>query len=156
MREVDIKAVNQLFGTVRFLSLKIPEDATVMATIYGSDVTSYRREGDEAYVIFGESYHVIASPNYALDMKVVIRPGRRDLKPRMKVEEDGPIEIGGHLGQYFLGRGFLMDKKRRIVTVHYCDQTDRTIQLSFKGAGDIDLLRFLRGLEVVCHEVERF
>ncbi len=154
MKEVEVKAISSLFGAVRFLRLKVPDDVEIMATIYGSDVTRYKGKENEAYVTFGESYHVIASPNYALDMKILIRPGLKELKPKMRVKEIGDIELGGHLGHYFLGKGFLGGRRKQLVTVHYCDQTDRTIQIIFKGPSDLDLLGLVKSLEVICHEME--
>ncbi len=155
MKEVEIKAISSLFGTVSFIRLKVPEDTRVMATAYGSDVTKYKKGGDVAYVTFGESYHVIASPHYALDMKIVIRPGERELRPLIRVEETGSIELGGHPGRYFSGKGLFLGRKRKhLVTVHYCDQTDRTIQITFKGPRNLDMLELIRKLEVICHEME--
>ncbi len=154
MRRVNIRAVNSLFGTVDFLVLTVPDEAEVMATAYGADVTQYERRGHLAYVLYGESYHVLATPEYAVDMRIVIRPGRKEMRPRIRIEESGRTEIGGHQATYYVGRGLITGRKRKhLVTVHYCDITDRTVQIMFKGPPHLDMKRILDEVGVLCHEM---
>ncbi len=154
MKRVHIRAVSSLFGTVDFLTLTVPEDIEVLATAYGSDITQYERRGHLAYVTYGESYHILATPAYAVDMRIVVRPGKKELKPRIRVEETGSIEVGGHRATYYLGRGMITGRKRRhLFTVHYCDITDRTIQIMFKGPLDLNMMEVLERIGVLCHEM---
>ncbi len=154
MKRVHIRAISSLFGTVDFLTLTLPDEAEVLATAYGSDITQYERRGHLAYVTYGESYHVLATPRYALDLRIVVRPGRRNLKPRIRVEKTGETEVGGHPATYYVGRGFLTGRnKNHLFTVHYCDITDRTIQIMFKGPLDVDIVKILEDVGVLCHEM---
>ncbi|MDK2371792.1 MAG: hypothetical protein QI197_00165 [Candidatus Korarchaeota archaeon] len=154
MKRAHIRAVSSLFGTVDFLTLTVPDEAEVMATAYGSDITQYERRGHLAYVTYGESYHVLATPSYTVDMRIVVRPGRKDLRPRIRIEKTGETEMGGHPAAYYVGRGIITGRsKNHLFTVHYCDVTDRTIQIMFKGPSDLDVMKILEDVGVLCHEM---
>ncbi len=149
MKEVFLRAVNSLLGAVEFLKLRVPEDIRVLPTAYGSDVTSY---DEKSYLVtYGESYHVLVGKDFALDMKVVIRPGLKSMSPGITVEEKGYTYVGGHVAHIFRGKKGLLNKKDALVVIYYCDSTNRTIKLEFKGKPKYDLMDIFDRLEVICH-----
>ncbi len=149
MREVFLRAVNSLVGTVEFLKVMVPDDVRVLPTAYGSDVTSYDRKS--FLVTYGESYHLLVGRDYALDMKVVIRPGLRGMSPGIKVEDEGTTYVGGHVARYFRGKKGFLDKKDALVILYYCNVTNRTIKIEFKGKTKYDLMDIFDRVEVICH-----
>ncbi len=154
MKRVHIRAISSLFGTVDFLTLTVPDEAGVKATAYGSDITQYERRGHLAYVTYGESYHVLTTPSYAVDLRIVVRPSKKDLKPRIRVEKTGETEVGGHPATYYVGKGIITGRnKNHLFTVHYCNITDRTIQIMFRGPSDLDMMKIFEDVGILCHEM---
>jgi len=120
------------------------------------------REGERHWVASGETRHVVFDPGRRLraDLVVTVAPGRptrRPLRPLAEVVAGGPVEIGGHPGEFRLGlrrAGWL--RHRMVATLrmrHYCPATQRLIAVELSGAVSMeDLRRLLEALgHLRCH-----
>ncbi|MDR7543060.1 MAG: hypothetical protein QN120_02275 [Armatimonadota bacterium] len=147
-----------LVGASGFVSVPLPPPWRLSRATVMPEVHTTVREGDRYWVASGETRHVVFDPERRVRADLVVtvapgRPARRPLRPLAEATAGGPVEIGGHPGEYRLGRrrdGWL---RRRTVAAlrmrHYCPQTQRLIAVELSGAVSMDDLRTL--LEALGH-----
>jgi len=155
-----LEAFNPIVGRTAFVGLFLPEPWRLSRAVVTPDVQTTVREGERQWVASGETRHVLfhGVRRERADLMVRITPGaaRRPLAISAGTE-GGVLTVGGHAGEFRLGRrreGWLTSRTVPVVRVrHYCPRTRRTVLLEVCGELPAEELRALLGVfqRVECH-----
>lgn len=156
-----LEAFNPIVGRTAFVGLFLPEPWRLSRAVVTPDVQTTVREGERQWVASGETRHILfhgVRRTERADLVVRVTPGaaRRPLASRTGAE-GGSLTVGGHAGEFQLGRrrdGWFASRTLPLVRVrHYCPRTRRTVLLEVCGELPPEELRALLGAfqRMECH-----
>ncbi|MDQ7849381.1 MAG: hypothetical protein QN152_01090 [Armatimonadota bacterium] len=156
-----LEAFNPIVGRTAFVGLFLPEPWRLSRAVVTPDVQTTVREGEQQWVASGETRHVLVHGvrrTERADLMVRVTPGaaRRPLASRVGAES-GALTVGGHPGEFHLGRrrdGWFTARMVPVVRVRtYCPRTRRTVLLEVTGQLPPEELRALLDAfqRIACH-----
>lgn len=146
-----------MVGTIEFVGLDLPDPWRITRALVTPEVQTTVRKDERQWVAAGETRHVVFDPSRRVHTDLVIRimpsAPRRSLTGFVEQAAAGVVTVGGHPGEFQIGRRRSGWLSRRLISAlrvrHYCDRTERTILIDLSGDVAVDDLRVL--LEALGH-----
>lgn len=133
---------NALLGFYEFIVLSTPPNWHVVVRPMASEVFAHVTKGDRKWVRDGEVSHLFLSDEGAYLVDIKIKPGHK-----RKLSSDKSFQLSTHTAYYLIEE----KKKEKILKIEiYCEETNRTLNISIKGIRiPENLIEYLK--YSVCH-----